>query len=313
MRIAVTGAAGFLGSAIVRRLTQLGHNVVAITRTGNAPEVAVEQRAVGDLLDVDPAIIVAGCDTVVNCAARVHEVGEGTGPAAAEAHNRMNHQFAAALGAAARTAGCHRLVQISTVAAITSRTAPGIIIDDHVPAHPQSHYGKAKLAADEALASLANAEFAVVSLRPPAIIGEGAAGWFNLLNRAARLGVPMPLGAFENRRSFSFVTNIADAAAASALGGPGGTYIVTDSRPLSTAALYRRLLAFHGHGDRVWNVPTALVAPLVRVVLKSRADSLLGNAHYDGHRFAKAFSWQPPVQFDDALAEMIARSRSDAT
>ena len=80
-----------------------------------------------------------------------------------------------------------------------------------------------------------------------------------------------------------------------------------DSAPLSSASLYRKLLALHGYGDRVWAVPPALAVPAVRLVLRGRATSLLGSAWYDGSRFASDFNWAPPVAIDEGLARTVRR------
>ena len=86
-------------------------------------------------------------------------------------------------------------------------------------------------------------------------------------------------------------------------------YILTDSPPLSTADLYRRLLTLYGHRNRVWNWPAPLIATTARLLLRSRAQSFIGDAAYDGGRFAETFGWQPPTPMDEALAQTVAGHR----
>jgi hypothetical protein len=88
-----------------------------------------------------------------------------------------------------------------------------------------------------------------------------------------------------------------------------GSYIVTDSPPLSTADLYRRLLSLYGHGDRVIRFPVKPVTIIARAVLGARADSLLGNAAFDGQRFADHATWSPKWSMDQALARTVAETR----
>ena len=304
-RAAVTGGAGFIGRAIVARLAERGWQVRAITRDGAAVPGAGETAASGDLLLADPRPLFAGCDAIVHCAARVHVLGrEDPGQAEIE-YRRMNAELPVTLAQAAKAAGARHFIQLSSAAAIASSSGPGETITDAAPPHPSSPYGRSKLAADEALAELADDRFAVVSLRPPAVYGPGVGAWFALYNRAARAGLPLPLGRIVNARSFVFSGNVADAVAQALDAQRSGAWLVTDSDPLSVAALYRKLLALHGHGNRVWVVPRPLVLPAVRLVLRERAASLLASAWFDGARFAREFGWTPPTPLDEGLERTI--------
>lgn len=305
MRILVTGASGFLGRAVVAAGAREGHAMIAASRAGAPVGGASESIATGDLSGSEVRLDFSGIDAVIHCAARVHVLKREEPEAARAAFDAMNATLPVALAKEAKAAGVGRFVQISSVAAIASQTPPGEVFTDAAPPAPATPYGEAKLAADSALAGLAGDRFAAISLRPPAIYGPGVGAWFAMLMRAARAGVPLPLGAIRNARSFAFAGNVADAAlvAASARGDlvQSGSFIVTDSLPISTAALYRKLLAAYGHGDRVWNWPEQLVRPLARMALGERAGSLLGDAAFDGSRFASTFGWQPRVDMDEAL------------
>jgi UDP-glucose 4-epimerase len=140
----------------------------------------------------------------------------------------------------------------------------------------------------------------IISIRPPTLYGRGVTGPFAALMKAAQLGVPLPLGAVHNKRSMAFVDNLADAVIAAATSSIAGTFIVTDHLPLSTADLYRKLLAAYGHGDRVWRWPAGLVKA-VTAPIGARADSIIGDAACDGGRFATAVGWQPAVAMDEAI------------
>lgn len=306
MRVLVTGAGGFLGRAIVAEAARAGHHVIAASRTGDRVPGAGGVQAVGDLCAPDCPLDLAGVDAVVNCAARVHVTGREDPAKAEAAYRAMNADLPVRLAEEARAAGAARFVQISSVAAIASRTADGETLGDGAAPRPSTPYGRAKLAADEALQRLDADGFSIVSLRPPAIYGPGVAAWFALLARAARAGIPLPVGAIHNRRSFAFVGNVASAVVASLDMVRSGSFIVTDSLPISTADLYSRLVALSGHGNRVWHWPEPLIRLPARLMLGDRADSLLGNAAFDGRRFAGEFGWHPRVDMDEALRLTLA-------
>ncbi|BDI59737.1 NAD-dependent epimerase/dehydratase family protein [Qipengyuania nanhaisediminis] len=306
MRILVTGANGFLGRAITRAGGEAGHHVIATSRQGVALAGASEMRATGDLVESASSLDFSGVDAVVHCAARVHVTAREDPGAAQAAYDTHNARLPVALAQAARDAGVRSFVQISSVAAIASATPPGSALDDSAEPAPASPYGAAKLAADRALADLASDAFTVVSLRPPAIYGPRVGAWFALLMRAARAGLPLPIGAIDNRRSFAFVDNVASAALAATRMVQSGAFIVSDSLPISTAALYRKLVGGHGKQARIWRWPRPAIAVPARLLLGDRAQSMLGNAAFDGHRFAALAGWEPEVTMEEALRLTIA-------
>lgn len=275
--------------------------MIAASRSGEQVEGADRCIATGDMTAGEFAPDLAGIDAVINCAARVHMTKAEAPDEAARAYHAANVAMPVALAQRAREAGVRSFVQVSSVAAIASTTPEGAVFDDTTPPAPTSPYGKSKLAADRALADLATADFTVVSLRPPAIYGPGVGAWFAMLMRAARLGMPLPVGAIRNARSFAFVGNVAETSLAAANLVQSGAFIVTDSQPLSTADLYRKLLKGFGFGDRAWAWPSAITRISAQIALGDRASSLLGNAAFDGSRFAKASGWQPRWTMEEAL------------
>lgn len=304
--IAVTGANGFIGKAVCARLAHDGHRVRAIIRTPATIPNSVEIRYFGDPTSALPPLF-EGCDAVINCAARVHITRREDPVEALAAYRAINRGLACDLARSARDAGVARFVQVSSVAAMG--TAVGGVLRDGDPERPKTPYGIAKLEGDHALAALAGPDFGMLSLRLPATFGPGVAVWFKKLMAAAWLGVPLPLGQIHNLRSFVYVDNIAEALSAAAIHSHrevSGIYLVTDSAPLSTAELYRKLLNLAGQPDRAWNWPEGFVRGAARLVLGSRASSLIGNAAYDGSRFTRDFAWCPSVSFDDALRITMA-------
>jgi UDP-glucose 4-epimerase len=307
MKLAVvTGAGGFLGRAVVNSLAHSGWRVRAATRDGSHVAGASEMHATGDLLTADLSALVRGASAVIHCAARVHVLARESVEQAERDYHAMNTDLPVRLAEAARASGATVFIQVSSAAAIASTSKPGELVDDSTAPHPVSPYGRSKLAADQALAELANDAFTVISLRPPAIYGPGVGAWFAMYDKAAKAGLPMPLGTIRNRRSFAFVGNVAEAIVRACDGGPSGAYLVTDSEPISSADLYRRLLGLHGRSQRIWNVPAPLVRAAVRIVLRSRATSLLGDAAFDGGRFARTFMWQPAIKMDEGLSLTVA-------
>ena len=114
LRVAVTGAGGFVGTALCRRLVADGHTVVAVTRAAAPPAGAVLARVSG--LDDAAGLRAAfdGVDAVVHLAARVHVMAE-TELEPLAAFRRVNVDGTRAVVGAAQAAGVRHLVYLSSI------------------------------------------------------------------------------------------------------------------------------------------------------------------------------------------------------
>src|SRR5579884_1552692 len=167
MRVLVTGAFGFLGTAVVRRLAMAGHEVVALTsRAKNRPSAEIASVARGDIRDTSAmARAVADVDAVCHLAAltRVRESFE-----------RPNEYFdvneggtaalVSAMSAEAERSGRPlRIVHASTAAVYGTPTHQPI--DENAPPAPTSPYGESKLAADRLILAASTPQMSAVIFR----------------------------------------------------------------------------------------------------------------------------------------------------
>jgi len=285
-----------------------GYHVRALVRSkASCGFDRAETIETGDLTGRDDLPhLLAGCDVVVNLAARVHVLKEKEkNPEAAFV--RFNADMAVQLARAASTAGVARFVQMSSVAAVRSVTPPGLIVGDGFPPAPQSSYGRSKLVADEALLQISGEiGLEVVCLRPPTVFGPNVGAYFRKLLKSAQMGIPLPIGGIDNKRSFIFNDNLADAVLATATGVAQGAYLVTDSPPVSTADMYRLLLRAYGRRGWVPALPANPVLGLAHLALGDRADSLLGWSAFEGSRFQRDFTWEPPVPLQAAIETTVS-------
>ncbi|KTE76989.1 hypothetical protein ATE59_08840 [Sphingopyxis sp. A083] len=290
MQVAIAGASGFLGRHLAARLARDGVTCRILSRRD------MEQ---GDI----PGFL-AGCDAVVNCVGEKSGVGE-----AAELANVIIPQR---LYEAARNAAVKQFVHVSSVAAVASSSNFGELLDDTVTPRPDSPYGRSKLRGDEALHRIASGGPLLTILRPPILIAEDAPGVFALFRRAAERGLPLPLKGAEGRRSFMHVDNFVEAVLAAIRTGQAGTYIVTDSAPLTSEELYARMLVAAGRRKRVFSVGE-LGRRMLQKLLGRRGESLFGAAAFDGGRFARAASPQWLVPPDDIVRAAMGRAVNPPT
>jgi UDP-glucose 4-epimerase len=200
MRIALTGATGFIGGHLLAALTRAGHDPIVLSR--------------GDLSR--PTARLEGAHALIHVAAIAH--ARGTDRTAYDAANR---DLPLRLADAARSIGVTRFVFVSSINAAT---------------RPDTPYGASKAAAERGLLAMPGLEPVIV--RPPPVYGPDARGGFALLVRLAASPLPLPFGGTRNRRTIIAVDNLVDAllfaTVAPRLGGQ--TFTATDPGPPPTLA-----------------------------------------------------------------------------
>ena len=315
MRIAITGASGFVGTALTDWLISRGHSVVGLTRGGGAADPRVMTRTITGLDDSQGLRrAFDSAHVVVHLAARVHVMRDNAADPLAECR-RVNVDGARAAHAAARDAGVRRFVLLSSVKAMgEGRALPYRESDPPAPADP---YGISKLEAEQALLALAaSTGIEVVIIRPPLVYGPGVGANFAALMRAVARGVPLPLGAVNNRRSLVAIDNLVDLintcvehpAAANEI------FLVSDGEDLSTPELVRRLARAMGRPARLIPVPVPLL--LAGAMLLGKRDvarRLLGSLQVDISKARSLLGWTPPVSVDEGLRRAVQSLGAKAT
>ncbi|MBI5068809.1 MAG: SDR family oxidoreductase [Deltaproteobacteria bacterium] len=305
-RVLVTGATGFVGRAACSAFTRRGIEVRAAVRTVGAQVAeAAEVAVVGDVgsqTSWDAAL--EGIDCVVHLAARVHQMRDRA-PDPLEAHREVNVRGTERLARAAASAGVRRLVYMSSVKVMgEGRPAP---YREGDPPRPADAYGQSKWEAEQALARIGEETgLQVVILRPPLVYGPGVRANFLRLMQLVHAGIPLPLGAVNNRRSLIFVGNLADAVVAAAThpAAAGETFFVSDGEDVSTSELLVRIGVALGRTARLLGVPAGLLRAVALLLGKgAAADRLLGSFAVDSGRLRERLGWTPPTSMAHGLAE----------
>ena len=315
-RILVTGATGFVGRALLRRLVADGRRVRAATRgTPAALAAQAEAVAVGDIgPDTDWRAALAGIDAIVHLAARAHVLRESSADLHARYH-AVNTLGALRLAEAAAAAGVRRFVFLSS-ARVHGGRSTGAPFTESSPLVAEDPYGRSKVDAERGLASLASGtQLEPVILRPPLVYGPEASGNFARLVALVARGVPLPLGAVRNRRSLVYVENLVDAIVRS-LDHPsaaGETFMVSDGEDVSTPELIRRIARALGRPARLVPVPPALLR--LGGALAGRSDDvarLLDDLVIDRSKIRAFLGWSPVFTLDEGLAQTAAWHRTVA-
>lgn len=308
MQVLVTGASGFVGSAIARRLAADPAMVpVSVVRRPSAVPVTAE-RLVADLgHDTDWHGPLTGIEAVVHCAARAHRLHDAAiDPLVA--FREVNAVGTLRLAQQAAKQGVRRLVFVSSIKVNGEATAPGRAFSETDVPSPQDPYGVSKLEAEQGLGEIAGASgMEVVIIRPPLVYGPGAKGNLHRLMGWIARGVPLPLALVRNRRSLIGLDNLSSAIAL-ALTHPdavGKTYLVSDQEDFSTPELIQTLAGGMGRKPRLWPAPIALLRAGGAVTgLGNEIERLVDSLVVDSGLISRELGWRPQRAPRDGLEEM---------
>jgi nucleoside-diphosphate-sugar epimerase len=304
VKVLVTGATGFVGGPVVRRLLADGHVVRAAVRRASHIE-NVEVVAIGDIdAQTRWSTALHGIDVVVHLAARVHVMKESV--AGSAMFRSTNTDGTLRLAGSMLDAGARRIVFLSTIKVNGEETLAGrrFTADDE-PA-PSDPYAVSKRDAETGLFARAGLETVVI--RPPLVYGPGVKGNLARLCRLAQLGVPVPFGAIQNRRDLIGVRNLADLVANCVVhpAAQGQVFLASDGVPLSTTELFSKIAAAAGRSPRTLNVPVSMLQQLGRMLgVGAEIGRLTGSLEIDTDKTRQLLDWTPPFSPEADLDEMV--------
>jgi nucleoside-diphosphate-sugar epimerase len=300
-RILVTGSSGFIGAAVCSALAAAGHSVRAASRKPNrTPNDAniewVELPDLGEAVDWSP--LVAGIDVVVHLAAIAHRNESEDGD-----YLRVNHVATASLAACCRRHVVKRLIFMSSIGVQTGSAADHVVTEVDKP-RPVTGYDRAKLAAEE---DVRRSGVPYTILRPVIVYGPGAKANIALLMRIAALPLPLPFGAFRNRRSMVAIENLVQAIGL-CLASPqtlNQTFIVSDPEPITLADMFAALREGAGRSPLLIPVPPAAVRTLLGGVGGSDLWDRIGRDLIASSAKLQNAGWSPQIETKAGLRAMV--------
>lgn len=302
MKVAVTGATGFLGSALCRAWPKLGCDILSISRDQCRFDQAFDLR---DML--------SGIDVVVHTAARAHVIRE---PAD---HAIMHYRMTNVLGTQrlcrqAVQAGVKRFVLISSIGVLGSNTNHRSAFTCQDQANPSAAYAASKWEAEQTVTSIcSNSAMEAVIVRPPLICGPGAKGNLFRLMRMVDLGLPLPLAGLTNRRSFVSLENLVDLLFLCCYhpDAPAQPWLVADQLSMTPPSILEQLAIGLGRSSHLFSLPKTVLSLGSRLFNRHAAwQQLSANLEVDSSATARMLGWQPALDSHDALLAMATTYRA---
>jgi len=311
MKILITGATGFIGSVLIKRLLREDFHLRAAVLAGEDDShlpPGVERVTVEPLSESsDYSAALQNVAIVIHLAARVHIMSD-TAANPLEEFRRVNLHGTERLAQQAVQSGVKRLVYISTVKVLGEETDRPYCED--APLAPVDPYGISKAEAELALQRIAGETgLEVVIVRPPLVYGPGVKANFRQLLRTVSRGVPLPFASIRNKRSLIFIENLGDALACCAKhpAAAGKTFLVSDGTDLSTPELIRQVASALGVSARLLPFPAGLMRVGGRLLGKTAlVERLIGSLQLDSSRIKRELSWEPPYTMEEGFAKTAA-------
>lgn len=253
----VTGASGFIGMTLCRRLVEHGVRVVGLMRH---PVGGPRERRICVSLPAEsiPPESLEGIDTVFHLAGKAHAIEEVG--ANDDDYQCANTDATEVVLNAALAAGVKQFVFFSTVKAMGDE--PGRCMDETSTLLPDSPYGRSKrLAEGLVLAAGSSGDLHATVLRLPLVYGPGVKGNFGVMVKAIARNRFPPIQVRNNKRSMVHVDDVVRAAMMVAVTqrAAGEVFIVTDGEPYSTSELFELMCTALAKPIPRWHVPVGLL------------------------------------------------------
>ncbi|HCX98574.1 MAG TPA: nucleoside-diphosphate-sugar epimerase [Bacteroidales bacterium] len=304
MNILITGSSGFIGSNLYANMHK-DFNLLGldITTKGVFPPSSIYSWE--DLEQLPPV------NTIIHLAGKAHDTKNTSDP---QSYFDINTGLTKTIFDYFLESKAEKFIFFSSVKAIAD-SVNGEFLTEGVEPNPQTPYGQSKLEAERyILSKTLPKNKKVYILRPCMIHGPGNKGNLNLLYSIVKKGMPWPLGAFENKRSFLSIDNLAFILRQLIEKNiKSGIYQVSDDDPISTNKLFSLIATSLQRKPRIINTPKGLVNLLAKTgdilhlpINTERLNKLTENYIVSNEKIKKALEIDSlPTTAEDGIIKTI--------
>lgn len=239
--IFITGPSGFVGKNLLNHF----ENIYIFSKYKKGDPISINQ------------------EVVIHLAGKAHDLKNITDPAE---YYSVNNDLTRKLFEEFIYSGAKIFIFLSSVKSVADKLEIPLT-EDYIP-NPVTHYGKSKLLAEQYVLSKEIPDGKrVYILRPCMIHGPGNKGNLNLLYKIVSKGLPWPLGAFENKRSFCSIDNLCFIIRELIENDqiPSGVYNIADDEAISTNLLIRLIAESQGKSPFILKIPNYLIKLLSKI------------------------------------------------
>lgn len=311
--ILLTGATGFIGSAILKRLS--GTSGTHIRTYGrkiiNGQSISHVMGTIDAVTDYSLAL--TGVDVIIHAAARAHVMDDvETDPLIA--YRNVNVAGTLNFARQAVNSGVRRFIFISSIKVNGESTEIDAPFKNTDCIHANDPYGISKAEAEAGLRKISiESGMEVVIIRPPLVYGPGVKANFSAMMNLAKKNLPLPFGAIHNKRSLVALDNLVDLII-TCLDHPRAAnqiFLVSDDRDVSTTELLEFMTRAAGKVPRLLPVPVRWLRLAGRLTGKQAViDRLCGNLQVDITHTKETLGWLPPISLEEGIGRCFFEDKS---
>ena len=262
MKILITGVHGFVGTNLVKALSK-EHTIYGLDIVNPLKE-GVRFTFSWDFLDKPDEI--PEVDAIIHLAGKAHDTKNQS---AADVYFKVNTELTKKIYDYYLKSNAKKFIFFSSVKAAADRVE-GEYVDENVVPSPKGPYGESKIAAEEYIRSKEDERIKACKetyiLRPCMIHGPGNKGNLNLLYGVVKKGIPWPLGAFENKRTFTSIDNLCYIIEGLLTKNvESGIYNINDDEAVSTNELIDIICSAMGKKAHIWRIPRGLMEGVAKI------------------------------------------------
>lgn len=291
MTITITGSSGFIGSYLTDFLKNK-YKIYTLSRKELQSDFKINS------------------DVVIHLAGVAHDIRKKQNP---DIYYQVNNYLTRNIYDEFLKSNATVFINLSSIKAVIDSF--DVEITEELPPCPTSDYGKSKLMSDEyILNSKVSIGKKFFILRPCMVHGPGNKGNLNLLHKFVKIGMPWPLGSFENKRSFCSIDNLCFIINELIENNQisSGIFNIADDEPLSTNELIELIANSQGQNSHIWNIPTFLIkslsklGDLLRFPLNSdRLKKLTESYVVSNKKIKQAINKPLPINSKDGLLKTL--------
>ena len=307
MRVAITGSNGCIGQNLCNALKNNSHKIRQLVRYDQ--HNSIDSFSVGDIShNTDWSKALEDVDCIIHCAGLAHNLHRSKN-LNLTSFEEINVLGTINLAEQASRLGVNRMVFLSSLKVngdLTTKDCP--FTEKSVP-KPRGEYAQSKWDAEQKLREISsNSKLDVITVRPPLVYGPGVKANFLYLLKAVSLGLPLPLGSIDNRRSFISVDNLTDflIACITKPEACGETFLVSDDEDISTSYLIESMEKLMNKPSRLFYLPKKFMLLGGFLINKENMiRSLVDSLQVDISYTKKTLSWEPKYTLQESLKNTI--------
>ena len=301
MKIAVTGANGFVGNNLSNYLTQKGIQISRVQRKKRLNTIFIPNcnRA------TDWSEALTDVETVIHCASIVHNKRVDN----FESFYKVNVQGTESLVSQAAKAGVKNIIFISTIKVNGENSSLLNPFGDNSEVNPHDYYSISKLFAENSIKFISKIEgINYVIIRPGLIYGPGVRANFYNLIKLVDSGLPLPFKGVKNMRSLLFIDNLGEFIYQLIKKSyfKNQIFVLSDSTPLSLSELINLIYLQLDKKSRNFYFPLKILKFILNISGKKDLSSrLLGSLVIDSSSAREDLCFETPFSTDYGVKKTV--------